>query len=412
MDLNRSSDDFIVLRVDGPAEGGGGQRGGETSSKALSIDKMRINANEASEVAGEANVLAAVRGCPVSLVEPVVMSGSASPGTDRGLDEDGVTWGVRSVGATTSPYSGRGVKVAVLDTGVDPAHPAFRGLPCTTKNFTDDGNDDDVVGHGTHCAATIAGQDTDGVRIGVAPAVSHLYSAKVLASRGVSNTTFVFSGFVWALEQGANIISMSLGIDFPALVGHLRMLNSDADERTVLSKAIHDYGETVKACAAIADYAKSLEHFGQTTLVVGASGNDSDRRESPASLYMAGPPAAADGVIAVGALGLKSDASPGELEAYEMAYFSNRDVSVVAPGVNVLSADVRGSLVSSSGTSMATPHVAGVAALWMEQMNRRHPNFKVEDVKARILGRCRTDGIPASASRSDIGNGLVQAPQD
>src|SRR5690606_41473924 len=89
-----------------------------------------------------------------------------------------VTWGVKAMGAYTSPFDGSGIVVAVLDTGIDPTHPAFAGVNLTRRNFTTAG-DDDTHGHGTHCAGTIFGRAVNGTRIGVAPGVTEAVIGKV-----------------------------------------------------------------------------------------------------------------------------------------------------------------------------------------------------------------------------------------
>ena len=92
---------------------------------------------------------------PMKLIAPVTMN------ADPDALEQGSTWGIKAVGADTSPFSGQGVTVAVLDTGIDPGHPAFQGVTLNRKNFTSE-SDDDVHGHGTHCAGTILGARSTG----------------------------------------------------------------------------------------------------------------------------------------------------------------------------------------------------------------------------------------------------------
>ena len=93
---------------------------------------------------------------PMKLIEP--LKADAAPAA-------AVTWGVKAVGADTSPFTGAGVTVSVLDTGIDAAHPAFAGVNLVTKDFTGAGSADDDNGHGTHCAGTIFGRDLNGQRI-------------------------------------------------------------------------------------------------------------------------------------------------------------------------------------------------------------------------------------------------------
>src|SRR5262249_53210577 len=130
----------------------------------------------------------------MKLVEPVATCVAGS------LSDGGAAWGVEAVGATECRFSGSGVTVAVLDTGIDAAHEVFRDLPVTERDFTGEG-DGDRIGHGTHCAATIAGRDVDGCRFGVAPGIAGLLVGKVLGDDGGS-TEALMRAMLWALESG------------------------------------------------------------------------------------------------------------------------------------------------------------------------------------------------------------------
>src|SRR5262249_30176314 len=123
------------------------------------------------------------------------------------------TWGVTAVGADTSSLDGSGIIVAVLDTGIDRTHPAFTGVTLTEQDFTGDGNGD-TNRHGTHCPGPIFGRDIAGTRIGVARGVTKVLIGKVIGSQGGASDR-IASAIQWALDNGAHVISMSLGIDFP-----------------------------------------------------------------------------------------------------------------------------------------------------------------------------------------------------
>ena len=114
---------------------------------------------------------------PMKLVEPVSTLEAEIP------ISPGSAWGVEAVGALESEFSGAGIKVAVLDTGIDASHEAFRGLKVTQRDFTGEG-DGDRVGHGTHCAGIVAGRDVNGYRYGVAPGVDELLVGKVVGAKG------------------------------------------------------------------------------------------------------------------------------------------------------------------------------------------------------------------------------------
>ena len=146
---------------------------------------------------------------PLQLIEPIARSDVARPTAAS-------TWGVEAVGAIASIFDGDGVTVSVLDTGIEPGHPAFVGINLLRKNFTTE-SDDDIDGHGTHCAGTVFGRDVDGMRIGVARGVKKAIIGKVLGNGGGSSETLV-NAIQWSVQNGANVISMSLGLDFPGYV--------------------------------------------------------------------------------------------------------------------------------------------------------------------------------------------------
>ena len=119
-------------------------------------------------------------------------------------------WGVTAVGADTSPFTGAGIVVAVLDTGIDAAHPAFAGVQLVTKNFTSEGPSD-LHGHGTHCAGTIFGRDVGGTRIGVARGVKRALIGKVLGQGGGSSDKIV-NAINWAVESGAQFVNVGVAV--------------------------------------------------------------------------------------------------------------------------------------------------------------------------------------------------------
>jgi subtilisin family serine protease len=385
--------DYIVFEVrsTGPGEDefsfGPSEEAVEQPSTVLDIHSM--TPPEAADAKRAPNVVVA-EPLPTRLIEPVSESDVSGPLAA------GATWGVEAVGATASPFTGNGVKVAVLDTGIDANHPAFAGLTVTEKDFTGEGNGD-TNGHGTHCAGTIAGQDVNGTRFGVARGLDELLVGKVLGKRGGSTAT-IASAMVWALDNGANVLSMSLGIDFPGLVD--RLTASGMNLQPATSRALEAYRDNLKLFGAVAEMIAVSGRFGRPAVVVAATGNESERDAAQPYTIGVSPPAASDGFIRVAAL---RQNGTGELA---VAGFSNTGATLAAPGVDVVSAKPGGGLTSKSGTSMATPHVAGVAALWAEKL-AADDRFDPELLLGELRGKSRE---LASLAAVDGGSGLVQAP--
>ena len=228
--------------------------------------------------------------------------------------EKEIPWGVKRVNAAGAWAftSGKGVKVAVVDTGIDFRHPdlapnykgGWNAIVSTATPLDDQG-------HGTHVSGTIAAvKDLKGV-VGVAPSVD-LYGVKVLDKNGSGQYSWVVAGIEWAVMNGMDVINMSLG-----------------------------GGSGTEALKAIMNKSKEMG-----VAVVCAAGNDSGPVNYPAKYPEA---------IAVSA----SDSSD------KIAYFSSRgpEIVVIAPGVNVYSTRKGGGYTTMSGTSMACPHTAGLAAL-------------------------------------------------
>jgi subtilisin family serine protease len=328
---------------------------------------------------------------PTRLIEPVSADGS--------FDEAGATWGVTAVGAPGSRYDGRGVSVALLDTGVDRSHLAFQGVTLEERDFSGTGPDD-AQGHGTHCAGAILGRDVGKTRIGVARGASRLLAGKILADEGAGSTEMMVKGLIWALAEGAQVISLSVCLDFPAMVRDLTESGWPPEPAT--SRALGAYGETLRMLETLLDIARSPSPFGMGAVVVAAAGNDSRREEDPRYSLPASLPGATEGVISVGAV-----ARDGNL--FRIGPFSNAS-QVCAPGVEIVSARLGGGLSAMTGTSMACPHVAGAAALWWEALREQGLPATAETVTAKLLATCRTDVFSLGVRSADYGVGLVSAP--
>lgn len=259
-----------------------------------------------------------------------------APKVTRLLPSDQTPWGVEYVyndPALTSTVGGKGINVAVLDTGINSAHPDLKARVSKCKDFTNlrvpmvDGRCEDKNGHGTHVAGIIAADGgADGLGIyGVAPEVS-LYAFKVCSLSGTCYADDIASAIVDAVDENAHIINLSLGSD--KLSGLIR-------------EAI--------------DYAAS-----GGVLVVAAAGNDGP--------YFASIdyPAAQSNVLAVGAFDVEyvmADWSSRGINSKTTSWVvEDQDIEFAAPGVNIESTWKNGGYVVLSGTSMAAPLVAGLAA--------------------------------------------------
>lgn len=308
-------------------------------------------------------------------------------------------WGIEAVGALNSSFDGAGIVVAVLDTGIDPTHPAFAGVELERRNFTTGGPDDDH-GHGTHCAGTIFGRTVDGVRIGVAPGVTKAMIGKVLGGGG-GGSDDIAQAIQWAVNGGAHVISMSLGIDFPGYVAQL--IGEGTPPELATSIALEGYRANIRLFERLASFVEARGAMAQPTLLVAAAGNESRREQGVDFEIAVAPPAVSDGFVSVAALGMGQD-------GLSIASFSNTGARISGPGVDIVSARRGGGLVSMDGTSMATPHVAGVAALWAQKLLAQDSlNAAVWD--ARLVGSGTLAGLSAGFDPGDVGAGMVQAPR-
>jgi subtilisin family serine protease len=331
----------------------------------------------------------------MKLVEPLAQS------PDFVAEAGPTTWGVAAVGAPHSPFTGAGVTVAVLDTGIDATHPAFAGVQLVQRDFTSGGSANDTNGHGTHCAGTIFGRDVGGLRIGVATGVTKALIGKVLGGPAGGGSDILSEAIIWAADNGANVVSMSLGIDFPGWVEEL-VNNNGFSIPVATSIALEQYRANIRLFEQLSNLLAARAAVAQTVVVTAASGNESGRDETPPFEINVAPPAASTGIVAVGAVGQ----GQGGLR---IAPFSNTRATVAAPGVDVTSAKVGGGTSVKSGTSMATPHVAGIAALWAEKLAQQGPLNPVL-LQAKLIGSATLAGLAPNTDSLDVGAGLVQAP--
>lgn len=280
------------------------------------------------------------------------------------------TWGIKAIKADQSPFNGKGVKLAVLDTGFDNAHPDYVGRSVTSESFVPGEEVQDLQGHGTHCIGTAAGPAAgEGhPRYGVAMEAD-IFVGKVLNNSGSGAESWILAGMEWALENGCDVISMSLGRS-----------TQPGEQPDPLYEAV---GRA------------ALEN---NSVIIAAAGNDSARQFG--FVAPVGAPANSPSIMAVGAVDNQmnvADFSCGGINA------NGGEIDICAPGVDVFSSvPMPMRYRRLPGTSMATPHVAGVAAL----LAQSDPNLRGQALWDALRRTALDIGLPMG----DSGAGLVQAP--
>lgn len=288
----------------------------------------------------------------------------------RFADTPTATWGLQATDVLSSQQSGSGIRVAVLDTGLDLDHPDFTGRSVTARSFVSGETAQDGQGHGTHCIGTACGplrspQPPGGRRYGVAHEAD-IVVGKVLSDEGSGSEVGILAGMNWAITAGCPVISMSLGAAVRAV-----------------SERYQKAGQRALA---------------RGSLVVAAAGNHADRANGEVGFV--GVPANSPSIMAVGAV----DPS---LRVADFSVGTNRvqggQIDLVAPGVDVYSSwPMPRRYHTISGTSMATPHVAGIAALWSQRTGATG-----EALWSQLVRHARR--LPAPSV--DVGAGLVRAPK-
>jgi len=258
---------------------------------------------------------------------------------------------------------GKGVTIAILDTGCDMTHPDLKERVIGGRNFTRDDKGikevyRDYNGHGTHVAGTMAATINQKGVVGVAPE-ANLLIVKVLDRNGSGQYEWIINGIYYAIEQKVDIISMSLG---------------GPEDVPELHEAIQ----------------KAVEN---NILVVCAAGNEGDGQDSTDEF---GYPGSYNEVISVGAINLERQISDFTN--------SNNEVDLVAPGENILSTYLKGKYAKLSGTSMATPHVSGALAL-LKALT--FESFERELTETELYAQLIKRTVPLGNSPKIEGNGMV-----
>ncbi|MFC4330653.1 S8 family serine peptidase [Streptomyces andamanensis] len=293
---------------------------------------------------------------------------------------------VPQIGAPTAwaaGYDGTGTKVAVLDTGIDGSHPDLAGQVIAEQNFSDSPDTADHYGHGTHVASVVAGTGakSGGRYKGVAPGAK-LLNGKIIDDGNEGEESGIIAGMEWAVAQGADIVNLSIG------------------------------GEDTPGIDPVEEAVDRLSSASGTLFVV-AAGNDGKDEHTVNS------PGSAEAALTVGAVD----------KADKLAGFSSRGPRVgdggvkpdlTAPGVAITAASAPGSTLENEnpsgipgyltldGTSMATPHVAGAAALLAQQ----HPDWNGTRLKAVLTGSAEPGPYSAfqqGTGRTDVARAIGQS---
>ena len=196
---------------------------------------------------------------------------------------------------------------------------------------------------------------------------------------------------------------MSLGMDFLGYVKYL--IEKEYPVELATSLALDAYRANTQLFERLAALMRTNSNFSQPVVIIAAAGNESRRTVNPNWKITVSPPAVVEGIISVAAL---DETENGDLV---VASFSNAGANISGPGVSVVSAKAGGGLVSLSGTSMAAPHVAGVAAQWAEKISR-NGRLNATELTARLIGSAHVEGFQKDYDPFDIGGGIVYAPME
>ncbi len=367
------------------------------------IHREKLTALELQELAAEPEFVAAAEVMCTRLLSPVAEGGVELGSTTVAGSRRQQSWGIAAVGADRSKYTGADVTVALLDTGVEAAHPTFRNVDLVERDFTGLGNGDDE-GHGTHCAGILFGRNVGGVRIGVAPGVRRALIGRVLGADG-GNSDMLVRGLSWAFEQGAHVISMSVGFDFAATVA--RRIEEGWSGELATAAALEAYSANLRLLDRLLLMLRMQEPFTGGAIVVAAAGNNSRRAVDCEQVMTACPPCGSDKIISVGSLD-RATAGSG----YRVSSFSNCGVEIAAPGRDIVSASRGGGLKAQSGTSMAALHVAGVAALWWQAVKQSDLPANATLVRGRLLESAQAGTFSPAVYPGERGAGCAAAPLD
>ncbi|MFE9694082.1 S8 family peptidase [Micromonospora sp. NPDC005806] len=371
----------LIVRYQAPAAGRVRPLAGATAARPLeSINGAALRVGK-GDLGGLWTTLRGTPEARTTAGAPRLGAGIARVWLDGRVHAD-LEHSVPQIGAPAAWAAGRdgnGVRVAVLDTGVDAGHPDLAGRIAETQDFTGSGSARDGHGHGTHVASTIAGSGaaSSGLRKGVAPG-AQLLIGKVLDDGGRGYDSGIIAGMEWAAHSGAKVVSMSLG-------------GSPTDGTDPMSQAVNDLTAETGTLFVIA-----AGNFGEASTV--------------------GTPGAASAALTVGAVDRDDN----------LAEFSSRGPrlgdnglkpEITAPGVGIVAARAAGTTMGTpvddmytraSGTSMATPHVAGAAAILAQE----HPDWTAGKLKDALVSTTKANPaltvFEQGGGRVDVARALGQ----
>jgi subtilisin len=304
---------------------------------------------------------------PERIVRAIAAPAGAVAGSDPVTAQD--SWGLQATRVKMSRFSGRGVRIAVLDTGLDLKHPDFATRAVVSESFVPDAAVQDGSGHGTYCVGVACGPavPSQPPRYGVA-CDAELYVGKVIADDGSGTDGSILAGIDWAVRSGCAIVSLSIGS--PVAPGETYSVIYEQVAQRALAGG---------------------------TLIMAAAGNDSVR---PGAVAPVDHPANCPSIFAIAAVDVYLRVAPFSCGGING---DGGEVDMAAPGVAIRSSWPLPHLYrTDSGTSMATPFAAGIAALVAEA----NPSKRGRELLAMLT----QSALPLTLPAQDVGAGLIQAP--
>ena len=363
--------------------------GAVMSGFAASVPESRLEALRNHPRVQSVTIDAPVR----AFAPPCHVTGTCGGG---GGDGQTIPWGIDRIGATGNANTGAGVHVYVIDTGIDADHAdlaanisnGFAAESCKGGSCMADWDDDH--GHGTHVAGTVGALDNDIDVVGVAPEVT-LHAVKVLNKRGSGSRSGVIAGIDWVTSQ-----AVAMG---QPVVANMSLGGSGSKTGTCTSSGF----------TGSDDYHRALCNARNAGVVMAvAAGNESADAEGSV------PAAYDDAVITVSATSEGDDwagfSNWGDNSASYMSS-NSAPVSIAAPGAGILSLSTGGGTTTMSGTSMASPHVAGALALIMASSSQSADGSAFENLRSTLLNAAEdtssfsnTSGYPHDEDFLDAGS--------